>query len=325
MNKKTIFIIGAGQLGSRHLQALKKLEFHCEIYVIDPAKDSLQRAQDRYNEVPFGSSHEVSYCTKIPTVNNDVDLAIIATNSDSRKDVIVSLLANNTVKNFILEKLLFNKKIDYFSVHDLLERRRCNTWVNCCFRTMPFYYGLRDYSNTTKYRYSIFGSKFGLITNSIHYIDYLSFLCGKTEFNLITELLEKEIINSKRKGYLELNGTLIARFVDGSVCSISCLDTGDVPLTVEVFNEEFRLISRETEKKGWISFKSSGWIWKEIDVDIPYQSQLTTDVARKILLEGSCDLPTYEESMKMHLILLDGVQDYLLKNTTYSSDMYPFT
>ncbi len=33
---KQICIVGAGQLGSRHLQALKKLNMDCCIYVVDP-------------------------------------------------------------------------------------------------------------------------------------------------------------------------------------------------------------------------------------------------------------------------------------------------
>ena len=48
-NKKPIVIIGAGAMGSRHLQGLKKItRFPCEIYVIDRNQISLDAAIERY-------------------------------------------------------------------------------------------------------------------------------------------------------------------------------------------------------------------------------------------------------------------------------------
>ena len=44
-------IIGAGQIGSRHLQALCKLESPARVALVDPSDESLQTASDRYIEV----------------------------------------------------------------------------------------------------------------------------------------------------------------------------------------------------------------------------------------------------------------------------------
>ena len=47
---KTIVVIGAGQLGSRHLQALSKVNFKTTIEVVDPFESSLVVAKGRFNE-----------------------------------------------------------------------------------------------------------------------------------------------------------------------------------------------------------------------------------------------------------------------------------
>ena len=52
-------IIGAGQLGSRHLQGLVKYLGQLEIYVLDPSIDSLIIAQEREREITH--NHEIIY------------------------------------------------------------------------------------------------------------------------------------------------------------------------------------------------------------------------------------------------------------------------
>ena len=46
-----VAIVGAGQLGSRHLQGLSKVNININISVVDPKKHSLQLARSRFNEM----------------------------------------------------------------------------------------------------------------------------------------------------------------------------------------------------------------------------------------------------------------------------------
>ena len=62
MTKYKIFIIGAGQIGSRHLQALRAVRIPLKISVIDPSTESLDLAKQRYEEMPKGKiEHQVLY------------------------------------------------------------------------------------------------------------------------------------------------------------------------------------------------------------------------------------------------------------------------
>lgn len=52
---KNIVVIGAGQLGSRHLQALSKVNFQTRIEVVAPFADALEVAWARFNEISSNS------------------------------------------------------------------------------------------------------------------------------------------------------------------------------------------------------------------------------------------------------------------------------
>ena len=48
-----IILIGAGELGSRHLQGLVKVNHMLNIWVIDPSSESLARAEERLEEIEY--------------------------------------------------------------------------------------------------------------------------------------------------------------------------------------------------------------------------------------------------------------------------------
>ena len=50
---KNIVLIGAGKLGSRHLQALAKLSISATIYVIDLNSNAIEVAKERFHEIPY--------------------------------------------------------------------------------------------------------------------------------------------------------------------------------------------------------------------------------------------------------------------------------
>ena len=47
----SVLIVGAGQLGSRYLQSLKKVKSSLNIYVVDINQNSLNIAKDRWDEI----------------------------------------------------------------------------------------------------------------------------------------------------------------------------------------------------------------------------------------------------------------------------------
>jgi predicted dehydrogenase len=318
-----IKVIGAGQLGSRHLQALKGVKHPLDIQVVDPSEASLQVAKERYEAVPSKQVHQISFST-IFDRDDATDAAIVATNSDVRRTALESLFGASETKFLVIEKILFNQRTDYAEIVRKLIETGAKAWVNCPMRVMPVYEKIRANIAMAPIYYRVTGSQFGLVTNAIHYIDHLAHLCGCTEFELDTSGLDHNPIPSKRPGFFELNGTLVAHFADGSRCEITCYPTGTAPVVVEIFNEMNRYLVRESEEKLWHSSESSKWAWLEQPAPIPYQSQITTEVIESLLTNGDCGLTPYSTSVRIHLQLLDPLLEFV-RSQSPETNMYPFT
>jgi Oxidoreductase family, NAD-binding Rossmann fold len=307
--KKFIKMIGAGQLGSRHLQALKSVQTPLKIHVIDVFQSSLDLAKERYESIPGFDHHELVYSLDCQH-GEDIDIAIIATNADVRKKVISDLLAGNRVKNLIIEKIMFNDMDDYEVIEKLLEKHHVQAWVNCPMRMMISYQHLAETIGNSPINYRVTGGAFGLMTNAIHYLDHLAYLSACNTFLLDLSGLSPHLLSSKRKGFDEITGRLVAEFADGSRCEMIEDFNSKAPVLIEIFNQNHRYVIRENERLAWYSGELNDWRWKEIPFDIPYQSQMTTQVVEKILQDKICDLSPYAISKKIHLQLLKPIKNF---------------
>jgi len=197
-------------------------------------------ARERYEAVPSEQAHKISFSTRFDRADA-TDVAIVATNSNVRRKALESLFDASETRLLVVEKLLFNQQADYEEVGSKFSETGAKAWVNCPMRVMPVYEQIRANIGPTPISYRVSGSQFGLVTNAIHYIDHLAHLCGCTEFKLDTGGLDRNPIPSKRPGFLELNGTLVASFADGSRCEITCYRSGTAPVVVEIFNEKIAM------------------------------------------------------------------------------------
>lgn len=321
---KNVCIIGSGNIGSRHLQGLKKVSFPLSIEIVDPSSRSLEIAKERYNQINSPINHKIIFLKDLNKISKKIDLAIIATSSNIRREVVEKLLRISDVQYLILEKILFQKRKDYFGIEKLLKQKKVTGWVNFSMRTMPFYNQLKD-KLQGRVQMNVSGSQYGLITNAIHFIDYIAFLTNCYDFKVITDGLNRKVVESKRVGFSELNGTLFVTFQDGSTGCFTCLPNGEAPFMIEVSSSNYRCISKESERKAWISFSKNDWQWDEIQTNIPFQSDMTNLVVEEILEKGSCQLTSYSEASKIHLQFLESLLNFLNESSSQKYDYYPFT
>ncbi len=322
-----ICVVGAGEVGSRHLQALAAVKFPLEIVVVDPQKQSLTHARQRYEAVAFTySRHKIIYETNLPTSSSrKIDLAIVATTAEVRAEAIRALLKHSKVRYLILEKLLFQKKPDYQEIGRLLHETKTQAWVNCTMRTMPFYYELKKQLDHGPIKFQSRFSNFGLISNAIHYLDYLVFLTGCREFSLDFSELNPKPVESKRKGFLEFKGTLTAKFTDGSQMSVTSTSNPQPEIEILIEGAGVRLRVYDLEEKAFLAKKENHWQEKEIKAQVPFISEMTTGLVNNLLERGTCMLTSFEESQVVHLRLLEPVLEFLNKHSPKKYNYYPFT
>jgi hypothetical protein len=321
-------IIGAGQIGSRHLQALCKLESPTRIALVDPSNESLQTASDRYQEVVSSGKKNIElYCHhSLDTLSDTLDIVIIATNSNVREKIVRDVIQKRIAKNIILEKILFQKKDQYITIDALLQESSIPTWVSCWMRTTDLFQKVKSALNlNNSIKIKIYGSQWGMGTNSIHFMDLFSFFSGCVDFKFTGVYLENEVLDAKRYGFKEFMGRLEGKNSRGDSLDLVCKDEQSGPITIEIQNgpEKFTLI---TDFVNRFDFKSSNELASRLgNVSLPYQSEMTHLWVNDILTKGSCSLPTYANSISLHLELIKVFNEHLQKLTGKEIDTCPIT
>jgi hypothetical protein len=261
-------IIGAGQLGSRHLQSLAKLARPAKIWVWDPNPSALQRARERWVEAGPASQLAADFTSKLPET---VDCAIVATDAASREKAVTDLLKGRKVRYAILEKVLVQDPDRLEPLGALLTQAGAKAWVNCPRRVWPLY---KDMAPSGALDLKVNGAGWGLATNAIHFLDLAAFLSKRSDFSVDLSSLSTEAAESKRPGFVEFFGAVRASAGPHHV-TLVC-DRGPESIEVRVNGER---MPEETA---------------------PFQSQLTAGVVEDLIAGGTCGLTPYEESAKIH-------------------------
>lgn len=322
---KTSLIIGAGQLGSRHLQGLVKYLGQLEIYVLDPSIDSLKIAQERETEITH--KHKITYTESWETVPVFFDLVIVATNANIRESVINKLLVHHKVRFLILEKVLFQELEAYQRVHDLLVKYNVITYVNHPRRMFESYINIKvNIEINCQSIFNVVGGNWGLGCNTLHFLDLFVYLSGKKLLDININSIDDELLESSRKGFKEFSGTLTGHLIDGSFLSITSLKGESSPISVTIFNNEQRFIIQEGgTPQTFVLEKTNLFNCKNDSFKVQYQSELTTNIAVGLLENDFCLLPTYDEARHTHELFLTKMLEKYNKITGLQATILPVT
>lgn len=303
-----IAIIGAGQLGSRHLQGLAKISIPAKIEVVDKSLESLSVAKERYEQVVNAKNNQsVSFFENIEDLSPNLDLVIIATNSLHRYEILLNLINKKEVKNIVLEKVVFQENDHFVNSISLLENNNINCWVNCTRRLFPFYQSLNKTINDGELiSINVQGGNWGLACNSIHFLDLFSFLSQNTNISVNADFLDKKIHQSKRSGYVELTGLLVCEIGRNKMTLFNGEEESNMIISIKTDSQ--LMIIDESKGKYSIANKVSDWQWecKEEKI-VNFQSELTNVLAEDILLRGKCNLTTLKDSYEIHKPFLEAI------------------
>jgi hypothetical protein len=305
------------------LQGLAKSTKPIQIYVIAPNEKSLIVAKNRFKEVSKPTNSKISYLQNIRGIPKNIDLAIIATTANVRREVIESLLDKCSMKYLILEKVVFQKSVDFKPIQNLLFEKNVKTWVNCTRRSFLFYKKLKKELGTDKLSIKVEGNNWGLASNSIHMIDLLAFLSEKNNFIFDTDGLENILISSKRNGFSELKGTLKIQTSRGDTLELKEKGKYDKNTKISISNDKMHFNIYETQNRV-VKYILDKEAYAD-HIRIPFQSELTGSAIDQILDTGESDLTSYDECMKYHLPMLDALNTHISKVTGQTVTICPIT
>ena len=315
-----VLLIGAGQLGSRYLQGFVASKRPLQITVVDPSWESLEMAKSRWIDVGGGESwHQVHWLASLPAGLQPVDLALVVTPSRSRANIINSIAKLIDVRYWILEKVLAQSSKELGIIRSALSACE-GTWVNTSRRMMTWHQSLRDkFHDRGPLQVSFSGGLWGLACNSIHFIDLVAWWTREQLVSLDTTGLDYQWHESKRAGYFEVTGELVAHFSSGS-CLCLRSEIGVEPDSIRVVLADG--VIWEIDELGGTACSSNS---EQIDGCIEYQSQMSGRLLDGILVRGECDLPSLDESSAMHKIFLDSMLSHWNRSQNRIDDLVPIT
>ncbi|MCK6648887.1 MAG: hypothetical protein L6Q66_04465 [Bacteroidia bacterium] len=301
-----ILIAGVGQLGSRHLQGISKVNGAHSVYLYDSSLASLKNAEERLIEIKTRNPLlNYFYSESLESFPSEFDLVIIATNSDGRSKLLSDIASKFAVKYMLIEKFLFQSENEYEEIQNLFAVKKTEAWVNCARRMYPEYIKLKHELSKTKIkRIEISGNNWGMGSNSIHMIDLIAFLLNSDNYRITNSGLMDEIYKSKRSGYVEYFGNLTGEFKETQF-SISCFPGENISLNVIIYTSR-GIIKIDQAEQTITKFNSVDGEWTKLIEEMPvhYQSSLTNKFVEDLMNDKEITLTSFNESVKLHLPLL---------------------
>lgn len=306
-----IVIIGVGALGKRHLQSILNSKLELDIYCYDINKQAL----DNFEWENTYNNKKLTVVTSFDDLPKEVDFALFAMTANGRREMFDQLIEHCTVKHILFEKVLFQKIEDYEYVGQKLKELNINAWVNCARRQMDCYQELKkELESAKEIRIFISGGEWGMACNAIHEIDLIEFLSDSSETKIDKLSLLPEIVDSKRKGFKEVYGTIDGH--SGRCChfSISCMKDSQVPDILTISTDIGQYVIFEGKQKLIYMSIDNEYELLEKDFVMSYQSQMTQHVMEDILITGESRLAKFDVSSRLHLEFIRPLIEFFKKN-----------
>lgn len=320
-------IIGAGQLGSRHLQGLLTYQQGLlSIFIVDPSNESLSVAQQRAEEIKH--KHTLTFLKSYEDLPKQLEFVVVSTNSNVRLAVMEALFQHANVRNLILEKVLFPDSVHYTKACNLIKTNHVNCWVNHPRRMFESYHHLKSLFNTNKiYSFQLVGASWGLACNGLHFIDLFEFLTNSKLTSIDNALLDGKPIESKRSGYLEFDGTLTGTLNNKHNFTVTSLKNQNlIAPALSIMTDDLRIFIQESgTPKVYLLKKENGFAIQQIDFKMLYQSQLTGQLFEQIHTFDNCDLPTFEHASSTHQIFIESILNRWNEVTNTKNTSLPVT
>lgn len=301
-----VAIIGAGQLGSRHLQGLASCAGPLSIFLVDPSPASITTARERFSVVPGSKNHTLHFVDAIHDLPRDLEFVIVACTADYRFGVYRDLLKYTDARVILLEKVLFQDIDQYPRAIELASASKSETIVNLAQRYWPFFCHLKSQvADKSQLSITITGLNWGLGCNAVHNVDIAEFIWGAQ--GQTSARLDGALRESKRANCHEFTGTIETLFASGGRLTQTSYSDGEAPFVITAQTPEFIWIWDVSHGKSYRSDQSSGWSFVTSDLIAPYQSNLTTGLVEDVLAGRATDLPDLVSASATHLATLSEI------------------
>lgn len=210
-----LLLIGCGGIGRRWLEGWINYGLSgslLDITIVEPNPDFEEIISNR------GKRTEVVVVPTLQDIDSsiDIDLAVIATSSAVRTDLVKQLKDTGVYCNLlILEKNLCQSLHELESLNKLVKSFN-DVRVNCTVRHYPFAFAMAGHEFK---QMNVSGMSWGLGCNLIHMLDLFSYLLEGLGDSIAKLKVDEvtEVFDSKRLGYKEFHGLIRVKSRDGRI------------------------------------------------------------------------------------------------------------
>ena len=309
---KKILLAGFGNIGYRYAEGLSGVsDFDIDLNILEPNRLVFKNNLVRLTDQGAMKNHKISHID-LEELSGAFDLAIVSTDSKYRLSLVSQIKSKSNPQNWILEKVLARSVNELDQIAQTIVRG--NAWVNTPRRLTSIYKLLKSKFCKEKIKLSVRVKSFAIGCNAIHFIDTVCWLTGEDLIKVEVEA-SSNWHDAKRTGYKEFTGTLRAYYEKGSVLLIdNVCDNINEGIFLETEGQTFHIDETHGVQIGSELYESR----------MEYQSELTADLVKKILMHGKSELPTLSESIKQHRLFFSGIMD-CKRLTKFEDGFIPIT
>jgi predicted dehydrogenase len=292
-----VLVIGAGQIGSRHLQALARSNLVSCAHVVEPYADSRTRAAQRWQEA--GGTPE-----RLQFVADETwprCAAAICASPATGRLAIIERLAAIGVSHLLSEKVLFPNQADYTRSLEIVASAGINTAINHIYRYAPAFAVLRDLAPVPPLHIEIAAGDNGLGCNLIHFLDLFEYLTCSMLARLQVGIDRPYRSSSRGSHYLEFSGHASAATQRGDTFALTFTPASTRAPRIRVTGSGFEATFDESIPKVESTHRQLH--------DLPFAPPRVSDLSARILEEmheGRCRLPSFAASHRANELMLQA-------------------
>jgi hypothetical protein len=288
------------------------------IWIQDTSSISLKNAIDLWSvSLPVKCIHTVNILNSKKIAPEVFDLVIVSTNACVRPEVVQLIDKKYQVRHWILEKVLAQSEEGINTIVNVIGDRPA--WVNTPMHLWSLYVNLLAELPLSKPINMVISNFEGLACSSIHFIDFVARCNSSKVISIDSDRLDHAWVESKRQGFMEVNGELSVFFSDGS--TLYLIGNKDAPYhymaKISCDGEIWEVNAEE-------GFALSN-LGKKIYGRVEFQSELTCSIVDSIFSNGTCELPTLNESAQQHRIFLNALLKHWCKWKGKNFESIPIT
>jgi len=302
--KNNIVIIGTGNIGKRHLQAVGNLRIAAGIVCYDNIEESLNSVHPFCKANNIDTDHldiRTDYKNTLDAITPD-SIVVIATTAKGRKDILLDVLAKRP-KAVIAEKPLCQSDEEYKQILVASKANNVPVYVNFARHAFEFYKKIKQEIRGAGHKTFVSVFPDGMSVIGIHILELMTWLLDVKEYKVLFSRSTKKF-ETKRPGYHDCFGEILLSLDGGNTGYIKTSD-GENVFTNKIITENKEFDVFEFSNKMTVSDRSNIEVR---DIQVLYVSQITDKIISSILSGGDVALPTIEGAYTAHRILFDFIK-----------------